>query len=100
MLSFQKSKKHGDLISKSPYLFGARGGTRTPMVSRMHLKHVRLPIPPHAQNMNRQNLTFPSGRPPSIISATELNFCVRDGYRCVLFAFVTGLNHFTGYLLN
>ena len=28
-------------------LFGADGGTRTHMVSRMILSHVRLPVPPH-----------------------------------------------------
>ena len=30
----------------------------------------------------RQRLTFPGSRPPSIISAKELNYCVRDGNRC------------------
>ena len=39
---------------------------------------------------NRQRPAFPGGRPPSIIGAEELNFCVRDGYRCDLFAVVTG----------
>lgn len=39
---------------------------------------------------NRQRPTFPGSLPPSIISARELNFCVRDGYRCVLPAIVTG----------
>ena len=34
-------------------------------------------------------LTFPGSLPPSIISAKELNFCVRDGNRCVLFAIIT-----------
>ena len=33
--------------------------------------------------------TFPGSLPPSIISAKELNFRVRDGYGCVLFAIVT-----------
>ena len=37
----------------------------------------------------RQRPTFPGGRPPSIISAKELNFCVRDGNRCGLLAIVT-----------
>ena len=37
----------------------------------------------------RQRLTFPGGRPPSIISAKELNYCVRDGNRCDLFAIAT-----------
>ena len=37
----------------------------------------------------RQLLTFPGGLPPSIISVTELNFCVRNGYRCDLCAIAT-----------
>ena len=36
-----------------------------------------------------RRLTFPGSLPPSIISAKELNFCVRDGNRCVLFAIIT-----------
>ena len=32
---------------------------------------------------------FPGGRPPSIIGAKELNYCVRDGNRCDLLAIVT-----------
>ena len=39
---------------------------------------------------NRQRPTFPGSFPPSIIGAKELNFCVRDGNRCVLPAIVTG----------
>ena len=39
---------------------------------------------------NRQRPTFPGSFPPSIIGAGELNFCVRDGYRCLLPAIVTG----------
>ena len=39
---------------------------------------------------NRQRPTFPGSFPPSIIGAKELNFCVRDGNRCGLFAIVTG----------
>ena len=38
-------------------------------------------------NWRRPN--FPGSFPPSIISAEELNFCVRDGNRCILFAIVT-----------
>ena len=41
---------------------------------------------------NRQRPTFPGGRPPSIISAKELNCCVRDGNRCTLPAIVTGFS--------
>ena len=39
---------------------------------------------------NRQRPAFPGSLPPGIIGAGELNFCVRDGYRCVLPAIVTG----------
>ena len=37
----------------------------------------------------RRRPTFPGSLPPSIISAEELNFRVRDGNGCVLFAIVT-----------
>ena len=40
-------------------------------------------------NINRRRPTFPGSHPPSIISAEELNFCVRYGNRCDLFAIVT-----------
>ena len=33
--------------------------------------------------------TLPGGCPPSTISAQELNFCVRNGNRCILFAIIT-----------
>ena len=33
--------------------------------------------------------TFPGRFQPSILSAKELNFCVRDGNRCDLFAIIT-----------
>ena len=39
---------------------------------------------------NRQRPTFPGSFPPSIIGAKELNYCVRDGNRCILPAIVTG----------
>lgn len=29
------------------------------------------------------------GKPPTTIGAKELNYCVRDGNRCILFAIVT-----------
>ena len=38
----------------------------------------------------RQRPTFPGSRPPSIIGAKELNYCVRYGNRCDLPAIVTG----------
>ena len=34
-------------------------------------------------------LTLPGSCPPSTISAQELNFCVRNGNRCILFAIIT-----------
>ena len=37
----------------------------------------------------RQRPTFPGSLPPSIISAKELNFCVRYGNRCDLLAIAT-----------
>ena len=42
---------------------------------------------------NRQRPTFPGSVPPSIISAKELNYCVRDGNRCDLLAIVTGFSY-------
>ena len=36
-------------------------------------------------------LIFPGSRPPSIVSADELNFCVRDGNRWTLIAINTNL---------
>ena len=33
--------------------------------------------------------TLPGGCPPSTIAAKELNFCVRYGNRCILFAIIT-----------
>ena len=47
--------------------------------------------------------TFPGGCPPSIIGTTELNYCVRNGYRCVLCVIVTEfLNtiHLIFYIIN
>ena len=32
---------------------------------------------------------FPGGRPPSIVSAKKLNYCVRNGNRCGLLAIAT-----------
>ena len=40
---------------------------------------------------NWRRPTFPGSCPPSIIGANELNFCVRDGNRCILIAIVTRL---------
>ena len=37
----------------------------------------------------RRRPTFPGSFPPSIISAKELNYCVRDGNRCILSAIIT-----------
>ena len=41
------------------------------------------------RNHTWRRLTFPGSYPPSIISAEELNFRVRDGNGCVLFAIAT-----------
>ena len=41
---------------------------------------------------NRRCPNFPGSFPPSIFSARELNFCVRDGYRCILSAIITGFS--------
>ena len=38
---------------------------------------------------NWQRPTFPGSLPPSIIGAEELNYCVRDGNRCNIFAIAT-----------
>ena len=43
-------------------------------------------------SQNRQWPIFPGSRPPSIFGAEELNFCVRDGYRWILFAIITGFH--------
>ncbi len=37
----------------------------------------------------RRRLKFPGGRPPSIVSAEKLNYCVRNGNRCDLLAIAT-----------
>ena len=36
---------------------------------------------------------FPGSRPPSIVGANELNFCVRDGNRWTLTAINTNYEH-------
>ena len=41
---------------------------------------------------------LPSKRPASIVGAQGLNFCVRDGYRCVPFAIVTRIFHLSSLL--
>ena len=45
--------------------------------------------------------TFPGSCPPSIIGTTELNYCVRYGYRCVLCVIITEfLNTTYSHLLS
>ena len=45
--------------------------------------------------------TFPGSCPPSIIGTTELNYCVRYGYRCVLCVIITEfLNTIHSHLLS
>ena len=39
---------------------------------------------------SRQRSTLPLSHPSSTIDAKELNFRVRDGFGCGLFAFITG----------
>src|SRR5438270_1206495 len=46
--------------------------------------------------VKRQLPIFPWGYPHSIIRAEELNFRVRDGNGCILFAIVTGSPAHTG----
>ena len=65
----------------------------TPIIQQKNLQRRSLRYVIKQKRKNRQRPAFPGGRPPSIIGAEELNFCVRDGYRCDLFAVVTGLNH-------
>ena len=91
---------------------------------RRILSPVRLPVPPLRQllapreglepsayrltaecstielpwNITWLRLTLPGGHPPSTISAKELNFCVRNGNRCILYAIITRLiNLFNSY---
>ena len=45
------------------------------------------------RKMNRRRSTLPHSRPCSTIDAKELNFRVRDGNGCDLFAIVTGSNY-------
>ena len=51
---------------------------------------MRLPVPP-LRHTTWLRATLPGGRPPSTIAAKELNFCVRYGNRCILFAIITTL---------
>ena len=39
------------ICSSNRFVIGAVGGTRTHMVSRMILSHVRLPVPPHRRKL-------------------------------------------------
>ena len=71
-------------------IFGAedRNRTGTGGKSRRILSPVRLPVPP-LRHITWLRLTLPGSCPPSTISAKELNFCVRYGNRCILFAIIT-----------
>ena len=42
-------------------------------------------------SLNQQCPILPGSFPPSTVGAKELNYCVRDGNRCILPAIVTGL---------
>ena len=72
------------------HLYGAedRNRTGTGGKSRRILSPVRLPVPP-LRHITWLRLTLPGSYPPSTISAKELNFCVRYGNRCILFAIIT-----------
>ena len=67
-----------------------RNRTGTRGKSRRILSPVRLPVPP-LRHTTWLRATLPGGRPPSTIAAKELNFCVRYGNRCILFAIITTL---------
>ena len=55
----------------------------------------RLTMGPYDEKkLNRQRPTFPGSHPPSIIGAEELNYCVRDGNRCNIFAIATRFGYF------
>ena len=68
-------------------LIGDSTGNRTRVTAVKGRCLDRLTMEPF---LNQQRPTFPGSFPPSIIGAKELNFCVRDGNRCGLFAIVTG----------
>ena len=67
-----------------------RNRTGTRGKSRRILSPVRLPVPP-LRHTTWLRATLPGGCPPSTIAAKELNFCVRYGNRCILFAIITTL---------
>ena len=67
--------------------FSRRSGVEEGSTKKKKPQSVQLLI---YKKWNRQRPTFPGSLPPSIIGAGELNGCVRDGYRCVLPAIVTG----------
>ena len=74
----------------------AAGQLARVLASLAHVLAVVLAMQPVAPPLSYLGTTirrcpiFPGSLPPSIFSAKELNFCVRDGYRCVLFAIITG----------
>ena len=80
------------LLHSAMLFFGAedRNRTGTRGKSRRILSPVRLPVPP-LRHTTWLRPTLPGGRPPSTIGAKELNFCVRNGNRCILFAIITTL---------
>ena len=52
------------------------------------------------EQMKRRFPIFPQGYPQSIVGAEELNFRVRDGNGCTLFAITTGSPAHTGDSFN
>ena len=96
---FRQEKNHLRIVSFSDGFSGDPTGNRTRVTAVKGRCLDRLTIGPCIKRQllsqlsfeqNRQRPTFPGSLPPSIISAGELNFCVRDGYRCVLPAIATG----------
>ena len=81
-------------VAHNKFLNGDPTGTRTRDTTVKGWCLNRLTMGPHiwcgSEKKNRRRPTFPGGCPPSIISAKELDFCVRDGNRCDLFAIITG----------
>ena len=67
------------------HFLGSKGGTRTLSLSVNSRVLHRWATLEH----NVATCYSPRGSPPSTIAAQELNFCVRNGNRCILFAIIT-----------
>ena len=84
--------KNGNRLVPTLHYIGDSTGNRTRVTAVKGRCLDRLTMEPF---FNRQRPTFPGSFPPSIIGAEELNFCVRDGNRCVLPAVITGFAVFS-----